>query len=160
MADTDSDDQIHGRDYLTIALDDDIFAMRVGSVHEVLDPPVMTRVPNAPSHAPGLINVRGNVMPLVDLRKRFDMDEREDGETTRVIVTEVERLGETYFVGLKADAVYEVLDIAPEAIQPLPENGTRWPRDLMSGVIQRDGRFVLLLDIANVVRGTGDANPQ
>lgn len=137
-------------DYLTIALDEDIFALSVASVHEVLDPPPMTLVPNAPAHTPGLVNVRGNVMPLLDLRTRFGMAPAPDGDTTRVIVTRMDRQGDAFLVGLRADSVYEVIDIAQDAIRPAPPNSTRWPAALMQGVVQRNDRYVIILDLDQI----------
>ncbi|GGE25446.1 chemotaxis protein CheW [Aureimonas endophytica] len=140
-----------GEDYLTVSLDDDLFAIRVGSVHEVLDPPPVTNVPNAPDFAPGLINVRGNILPLIDLRRRFDMHPVPDTEHTRVIVSRIEAGGDGFFVGIKADAVHEVLAVGRTAIEPLPENGTRWPTRFLAGVIRHENRFVILLDLERIL---------
>lgn len=139
------------QDYLTIALDEDIFALPVASVREVLDPPQMTLVPFAPTHAPGLVNVRGNVMPLLDLRARFGMDPMGDSDTTRVIVTQIDRPGDPFLVGLRADAVYEVVDIPQGTVRPAPPGSTRWPALLMQGVIQRGDRYVILLNLEEIV---------
>lgn len=140
-----------GQDYLTIALDEDIFALPVANVREVLDPPPMTLVPFAPAHAPGLVNVRGNVMPLLDLRTRFGMADAPDGEATRVIVTHIERPGDPFLVGLRADAVYEVVDIPQGTVRPAPAGSTRWPAALMKGVVQRNDRYVIILDLDEIV---------
>lgn len=139
------------QDYLTIALDEDIFALPVASVREVLDPPPMTVVPFAPAHAPGLVNVRGNVMPLLDLRTRFGMAPIGDGETTRVIVTHIDGPGDPFLVGLRADAVYEVIDIPSGALRPAPTGSTSWPATLMQGVIQRNDRYVIILNLEEIV---------
>lgn len=139
------------QDYLTIALDEDIFALPVANVREVLEPPPMTLVPFAPAHAPGLVNVRGNVMPLLDLRTRFGMEPVENGEATRVIVTHIDRPGDPFLVGLRADAVYEVVDIPQGTVRPAPPGSTRWPAGLMLGVIQRNDRYVILLNLDEIV---------
>lgn len=139
------------QDYLTIALDEDIFALPVANVREVLDPPPMTLVPFAPAHAPGLVNVRGNVMPLLDLRTRFGMEPVENGEATRVIVTHIDRPGDPFLVGLRADAVYEVVDIPQGSVRLAPPGSTRWPAALMLGVIQRNDRYVILLNLEEIV---------
>lgn len=141
-------------DYLTISLDDDIFALNVSLVHEVLDPPPVTRVPNAPDFAPGLINVRGMIMPLIDLRRRFGMAPQPDTEHSRVIVSRIEAGADSYFVGIKADAVHEVVSLGPKAVEPLPDNGTRWPSGFLAGVARLGGRFVILLDLENILRPT------
>lgn len=139
------------QDYLTIALDEDIFALPVAAVREVLDPPPMTLVPFAPSHAPGLVNVRGNVMPLLDLRTRFGMEPIGDSDTTRIIVTHIDRPGDPFLVGLRADAVYEVIDIPQGTVRPAPPGSTRWPATLMHGVIQRGDRYVIILNLDEIV---------
>lgn len=140
------------QDYLTVALGDDLFGLKVDLVHEVLDPPAMTRVPNAPAFAPGLINVRGNVLPLVDLRVRFGMEGTPDTESTRVIVSEVATGdGETFQVAIKTDAVFEVIHVRKGEVAPLPEYGSRWPSRYLDGVVRQDDRFVVLLDFERLL---------
>ncbi|RIY02720.1 chemotaxis protein CheW [Aureimonas flava] len=144
-------------DFLTVSLGEDLFALRVEAVHEVLDPPAVTRVPNAPDFAPGLVNVRGNIMPLVDLRCRLDMPPVADTASSRVVVSRVEVGGEGFLVAIKADAVHEVVALDRGAVEPVPENGTRWPLRFLSGVARHAGRIVVLVDLA-VVLGA-DASP-
>ena len=139
------------QDYLTVALGNDLFGIKVALVHEVLDPPAMTRVPNAPSFAPGLINVRGNVLPLIDLRNRFGMEPTEDTETSRVIVSEVSSSGHTIHVGVKTDAVFEVIHVRTGEVEAMPEYGTRWPSRYLDGVVRQDDRFVVLLDVERLL---------
>lgn len=141
------------RDYLTVALGDDLFAMPVELVHEVLDPPPVTRVPNAPRFAPGLVNVRGNVLPLVDLRARFGLPAAADTPASRVIVSEVQpEDGEPFQVAIKTDAVFEVMPVRRADVAAMPENGARWPSRFLDGVVRQDGRFVTLIDVAQVFR--------
>ncbi len=139
------------QDYLTVALGDDLFGIKVALVHEVLDPPAMTRVPNAPSFAPGLINVRGNVLPLIDLRDRFGMEPAEATEASRVIVSEVAPSGESFHVGIRTDAVFEVIHVRESEVEAMPEYGTRWPSRYLDGVVRQDGRFVVLLDVERLL---------
>jgi purine-binding chemotaxis protein CheW len=135
-------------DFLTVSLGQDVFALAV----EVLDPPPVTTVPNAPAFAPGLINVRGNIMPLIDLRRRFAMPAVADTESSRVIVSRVETGGEGFFVAIKADAVHEVVSLERAAVEPVPENGTRWPLRFLRGVVRHGGGFVVLLDLETVLQ--------
>lgn len=139
------------QDYLTIALEDDIFALPVDCVREVLDPPPMTAVPMAPAPAPGLVNVRGNVMALFDLRTRFGMAQIANGETTRLVIAHVAGGGDPFLVALRADAVHEVIDIPPGTLRPAPPGSTSWPAALMRGVIQRGDRYVIVLDLDEIV---------
>ncbi len=141
------------QDYLTVALGDDLFAIKVDLVHEVLDPPPVTRVPNAPNFAPGLVNVRGNVLPLVDLRVRFGMEPTADTASSRVIVSEVTREeGEPFQVAMRTDAVFEVIQVRRSDVAAMPENGSRWPMRFLDGVVRQDDRFVTLLDVSEVFR--------
>lgn len=149
---------VDSQDYLTVSLDDDVFALKVAAVHEVLDPPTVTTVPNAPDYAPGLINVRGNVVPLIDLRRRLGMAAVADTEHSRVIVSRIEAFGESFYVGIKADAVHEVVPIRAGTIEPLPENGTRWPAHFFSGVVKHDRRFVLLFDLERLLQAEPTGN--
>jgi purine-binding chemotaxis protein CheW len=139
-------------DFLTVSLGQDVFALKVEAVHEVLDPPPVTTVPNAPDFAPGLVNVRGNIMPLIDLRRRLAMPPVADTESSRVIVSRVETAGEGFYVAIKADAVHEVVSLDRSAVEPVPENGTRWPLRFLSGVARQGGRFVVLLDLETVLQ--------
>lgn len=143
---------------LTFALDNETFAVEVERVREVVDLGPATDVPNAPDHAPSVINVRGNVVPLVELRARFGMpplvDRRGD---VRVVVTEVAIGGEPTLVGIKADAVYKVIDAGRSALDELPRLGTRWPPEFIRGVVRQEGGFVIVLDIGRVLAGTAPA---
>jgi purine-binding chemotaxis protein CheW len=139
------------REYLTFALDNETFAIEVGRVREVLDLPEATIVPNAPDFAPAIINVRGNVVPLVDLRRRFGMGSGAIGDQTRVVVAEVSIGGEPVLVGITADAVYEVIDAAHAEIDAVPKLGTRWRSDFLRGVVKRDQGFVIILDIERIL---------
>jgi purine-binding chemotaxis protein CheW len=137
-------------EFLTFALDHETFAIPVESVREVVDPPPATAVPNAPDFAPGLINVRGNVVPLVDLRRRFAMPPS-DAQGTRVVVAEVPVAGEPTLVGIMADAVYEVIDASRAAIEDIPRLGTRWRAEFIKGVAKQERGFVIILDMERIL---------
>ncbi|MBB3951650.1 chemotaxis protein CheW [Aureimonas jatrophae] len=140
------------RDFLTIALGEDLFAIPVSLVHEVLDPAPVTRVPNAPVFAPGLVNVRGNVLPMLDLRARFGLEPAPDTASTRLIVSEVAiEGGDPFEVAIKTDAVFAVVPVRDEEIASVPEYGSRWPSRFLAGVVRDEGRFVLLLDVPRLV---------
>lgn len=138
---------------LTFALDNETFAVEVERVREVVDLGPATEVPNAPGFAPAVINVRGNVVPLVELRARFGMPPLADARDLRVVVTEVPVGGEPTLVGIKADAVYKVVDAGRAALDELPRLGTRWPPEFIRGVVRQEGGFVIVLDIGRVLAG-------
>jgi purine-binding chemotaxis protein CheW len=146
-------------EFLTFALDHEIFAIEVDRVREVVDPIPVTEVPNAPGFAPGVVNVRGNVVPLVDLRRKFGMPPPASEGELRIVVAEVSVEGEPTLVGIKADAVYEVVDTGRAEIDDLPRLGTRWRPEFIRGVVKQETGFVIILDIGRILSGA-DAAPR
>lgn len=138
-------------EFLTIALDNETFAIPVGAVREVVDLPPATFVPNAPGFAPALINVRGNVVALVDLRRRLAMPPLPPDAEVRVVVSEVAIGGEPTLVGIQADAVYEVIDARNAAVEAMPKLGTRWRAEFIKGVVKQEQGFVIILDMARIL---------
>ena len=135
---------------LTLRLQDEIFAIEAGSVREILDLVSITEVPNAPAFVGGLINVRGRVVPLADLRVVFDMARPEPDQDTRIVVLEVEIDGEPTIAGILADKVHDVTDIDAALIQEAPRVGMRWRTEFVSGVARRDGGFVIIPNLSRI----------
>src|SRR6266581_4019801 len=106
--------------YLTFNLDDEVFALDISQVREVLDFAPVTKVPQTPHFMRGVINLRGNVVPVVDLRAKFGIPPVMDTENTCIIIVEVEMDGETTILGALADSVKEVIDLDPTQIEPAP----------------------------------------
>ena len=138
---------------LVFGLAGEAFALPVSTIHEVIDPLPVTPVPNAPPHAPGLINVRGIVTPVVDVRLRLRIPPAgavngaaTDAGAGRIIVTELPVDGTITRVAIRADAVHEVIEADPAALEPIPDLGTRWPPQFVRGVARHDGALVVLLD--------------
>lgn len=121
------------------------FALPVTCVHEILDPLPVTRLPGAPDHAPGLVNVRGTVVPLCDARHRLRMPAQE-GPGGRMIVIELPIADEATRLALRADSVEEVIETDLAALTAVPELGARWPARFLRGVARRNGGIVVLLD--------------
>ena len=138
------------RRYLTFKLDNEVFALDVATVREVLDFTTVTRIPRTPEFMRGVINLRGGVVPVVDLRLAFDMSATEKTVNTCIIVAEVSLEGETTVMGALADSVEEVIDLEPDQIQPPPKIGTSVRTDFIRGMGKRDARFVMILDIDRV----------
>lgn len=135
---------------LTFGLQGEVFAIEADMVREILDVPPVTLVPNAPAFAGGLINVRGRVVPLADLRVSFGMERPElDGET-RVIVTEIELDGERAIVGILADRVHDVTDLDTSVIEEAPRVGMRWRADFIRGIGRRGEDFIIIPDMARI----------
>ena len=136
---------------LTLGLSGEAFALEAALVSEILDLVSITEVPNAPRHAPGLINVRGKVVPLVDLRVRLGMEVHPNTIDTRIVVIETMLEGEPTIVGLLADKVYEVTEIDMQAIESTPKVGMTWPAEFIRGVGRRNGGdFLIILDIDHI----------
>jgi purine-binding chemotaxis protein CheW len=140
---------------LTLRMQDEMFAIEAGSVREILDLVQITEVPNAPAFVTGLINVRGRVVPLADLRVMFDMDRPPPDQDTRIVVIEIEIDGETTVAGILADKVYDVTDIEAAAIQEAPKVGMRWRPEFVKGIGKRNGNFIVIPDLGRIFETKG-----
>ena len=136
--------------YLTFKLEDELFALDIGKVREVLDFTTITKVPQTPDYMRGVINLRGSVVPVVDLRLKFGMVMAEKTVNTCVIIVEVELDGEKVVMGAMADAVQEVLDLEPDQIEPPPRIGTKLNTDFIKGMGKHAEQFIIILDIDKV----------
>jgi purine-binding chemotaxis protein CheW len=136
--------------YLTFKLDHEIFALDITKVREVLDFTAITKVPRTPPFMRGVINLRGSVVPVVDLRLKFGMPKTEQTVNTCIIITEVTVDGDTTILGALADSVQEVLDLGAENIEPAPKIGTKLNTEFIKGMGKQNDRFVLILDIDKV----------
>lgn len=140
---------------LTLRLEDELFAIEAGSVREILDLVPVTEVPNASPFAAGLINVRGRVVPLADLKVAFGMHRAAQDQDTRIVVIETEIEGEPTVVGILADKVYDVTDIEPSAIEEAPRVGMRWRPDYVRGIGKRNGNFIIIPDLNRIFETQG-----
>jgi purine-binding chemotaxis protein CheW len=136
--------------YLTFKLDEEIFALDVAKVREILEYPAITKVPQTPDFMRGVINLRGSVVPVIDLRLKFGMSATVQGINTCIIVAEVEMEGETILLGALADSVQEVNEMEPGQIEAAPHIGTKLNTDFIKGMGKQDGNFVMILDIDRV----------
>ncbi len=136
--------------YLTFKLDEEIFALDIGKVREVLDFTTVTKVPQTPDFMRGVINLRGSVVPVVDLRLKFGMTVTEKTVNTCIIIVEVVLGNETTILGALADSVQEVLDLEPQQIEPAPKIGTRLKTDFIKGMGKKEDHFIMILNIDKV----------
>jgi len=136
--------------YLTFKLGEEMFALDIAKVREVLDFTTVTRVPRTPEFMRGVINLRGSVVPVVDLRLKFGMTRTESGVNTCIIITEVTVDGDRTVLGALADSVQEVIDLVPGDVSPAPRIGTRINTEFIRGMGKRDDRFIILLDVDRV----------
>jgi purine-binding chemotaxis protein CheW len=136
--------------YLTFKLGDELFALNVSQVREVLDLTTITKVPRAPAFMRGVINVRGSVVPVVDMRTKFGLEQTIDTQDTRTIVLDLSLDGETVVIGALADSVHEVIELDPGQIEPPPKVGMRWKSEFINGIGKRNDVFIIILDIDRV----------
>jgi len=136
--------------YLTFKLEDEVFALDIAKVREVLEYTTVTKVPRTPDFMCGVINLRGGVVPVVNMRLKFGMPDAEKTVNTCIIIVEVKLDGETTVLGALADSVQEVMDLEPDQIEPAPKIGTRLNTDFIKGMGKHDNKFIMILDIDKV----------
>ena len=136
--------------YLTFKLADEVFAFDVAKVREILELVSITKVPQTPNFMRGVINLRGSVVPVIDLRLNFGMQCTENTVNTCIIVVEVKLEGETIVLGVLADSVQEVVEMEPDNIEPPPQLGTKLNTKFIKGMGKVDNDFVMILDIDKV----------
>jgi purine-binding chemotaxis protein CheW len=136
--------------YLTFKLADETFALDVAKVREILEQSNITKVPQTPEFMRGVINLRGSVVPVIDMRLKFGMSATEQTVNTCIIVAEVQMEDEIIVLGALADSVQEVIEMEPEQIEAAPHIGTRLNTDFIKGMGKHDNRFIMILDIDKV----------
>jgi len=139
--------------YLTFKLDEEVFALDVAKVREILEESSITKVPQTPDFMRGVINLRGSVVPVIDLRLKFGMSRTERTVNTCIIVAEVQLEDEVIVLGALADSVQEVIEMEPAQIEAAPHIGTRMNTDFIKGMGKLGNRFVMILDIDRVFSG-------
>jgi len=132
--------------YLTFLLGEEVFALDIRSVREIIQFCAMTTVPLMPAFVRGVINLRGAVVPVIDLQARFGRPAATVGKKTCIVIFDCQREGERVELGLMVDAVSEVLDIPAEAIEPPPNFGASVRRDFIRGMGKVDTHFVIILE--------------
>ena len=136
--------------YITFKLGDELFAINVSQVREVLELSLITKVPSAPDYMRGVVNVRGKATPVVDLRLKFGLPKTADTVNSRIVVMELELDGEKTIVGGIADSVHEVVELEPGQINPPPRIAMRWRTELIQGMGRRGDDFIIILDINQI----------
>lgn len=131
---------------LIFRISGEAFALSVNAVFEILDAMPATRVPNAPEFVSDLINVRGTIAPLINLRRRLNMPQAGQGSGSRVIVLELPVAGQPTRLAILADGVDEVIEVASGSFEPIPELGARWPEAFIRGVCTHRDRLVVMLE--------------
>ena len=138
---------------LTFTLGEERFALDIARVREVMDYTTVTKVPRTPEYMSGVINLRGVVVPVVDMRRKFGMSPTEKTVSTCVIIVELVLEGETVVVGAMADSVCEVIDLESAQIEPAPRIGTSLNTEFIKGMGKHNETFIIILDIDRCFSG-------
>ncbi len=137
--------------YLTFSLSKEMFAVGIRRVREIIEYDNVTTVPMMPRFVKGVINLRGSVVPVIDLSARFGREVSEIHRRTCIVIVEVEHEGVEQELGVVVDAVSEVLEISQAEIEPPPAFGANIRADFISGMGKVNGRFVILLNVDRVL---------
>ena len=141
---------VDSRQYVTFGLGEELFGVEVTRAREILDLVPATKVPQTPDYLLGVINLRGQVVPVIDLRVKLGMPKTEATRDSCIIVMEVQVDGETLTVGALADSVREVLELRDDLIEPPPRLGLRLKTEFIAGMGKVNEQFLILLDIDRV----------
>ncbi|MBU8893109.1 MAG: chemotaxis protein CheW [Bacteroidales bacterium] len=136
--------------YLSFKLGKETFASNVSKVLNILEMMKITKVPKSPSYMKGVINLRGDVLPLVDTRLKFGMPQTEISTNTCILVLNVEVDGESINIGALVDFVQEVLELGESDIQPPPNIGSKYKSEFIYGMVKSGEEFIMLLDMDKV----------
>ena len=141
---------ISSQQYVTFSLGEELFGVEVKRAREILSLTPVTKVPQTPDYLLGVINLRGQVVPVVDMRLKLGLPAGAETEDTCIIVVEVQVDGEAIIVGALADAVREVMEIRDDKIEPPPRLGTRLNTEFINGMGKVDEQFMILLNIDRI----------
>lgn len=133
---------------VSFVVDEEEFGIDILKVQEIIRPMALTRVPNAPSFVEGVVNLRGRIVPVIDLRKRFGMPIREHDKDTRIVVVELDEK----VVGFVMDAVKEVIRVDTALIEPAPDLAIGVDAHYIRGVAKLEDRLLILLDLNEVLQ--------
>ena len=136
---------------LMLGLAGEVFALDARQVREILDPVPVTRVPGAQPYVSSVLNVRGKVIPLADLRVRFGMPPASITPDSRFIVLEIDLAGEPTTIGIVADKVYEVTDLDTSTLQKAPPIGMRWQPEFIAAIAKWKDEFIIVPNMKQIL---------
>ncbi len=138
--------------FLTFGLAGEEYGLDILRVHEIRGWSPVTRVPNTPDYVLGVLNLRGTIVPIIDTRTRFNLEQVEYTPTTVIIVVSVRTASGNRVFGIVVDGVSDVLDVTPEEIKPAPDFGSAVNTEFISGLAAVGDKMVMLLDIDKLLR--------
>jgi len=142
---------VEQKQYLTFLLANEEYAIGILKVKEIIEYDTVTTVPKTPKWVRGVINLRGAVVPVVDLAIKFGLELKPVTKTTCIVIVETQFESQNTTIGILVDAVSQVMELATEDLQPVPEFGTRVKVDYLLGMAQLGKKFALLLDVDKVL---------
>jgi len=142
---------VEQQQYLTFLLANEEYAISILKVKEIIEYDTVTTVPKTPQWVRGVINLRGAVVPVVDLAVKFGLEQKPVTRTTCIVIVETQFESQNITIGVLADAVSQVMELTAEDLQPVPEFGTRVKVDYLLGMAQVGKKFALLLDVDKVL---------
>lgn len=138
------------KSYLSFILEDEVFAVNVNKVLEVLENTHITKVPNTPHYIKGVLNFRGEVIPVIESRDKFNMSPRQANDKLVIIVLDVKKKNNEIIVAAIADEVKDVLEISENEISVVPEMGNNYNTDFILGMVKAETGFMMILDIDKI----------
>ena len=145
------EEDVEKHQYLTFLLSDEIFAIEVLKVKEIIGFGMVTPIPSMPKYVLGVINVRGNVLPIISLARRFELEIMQKSHKTCIIIVSAMIDDEALDVGLVVDMVNQVYDILPHKIEATPMFGTSLRKDFIKKIGKVDKKFISILDIEGII---------
>ncbi len=143
----------HAGLYLTFALAEEMYGLEILAVQEIVQMVSITAVPRTPDFVRGVINLRGKVIPVIELRLKFGMESVEDTSQTCIVVVEVDMKGQAVTLGVVVDQVAEVIDVAADQVEPPPSFGASLDTAFIRGMGKVGQKVIMLLDIRRVLAG-------
>jgi len=135
------------KSYLTFVLGEEVFACHVNKLLHILEIPYITEIPGSPIYMKGIINLRGKVLPVIDTKVKMGMPAIEFTKDTCIVVMDIALDNDSLLVGVLVDSVSEVLEFNEDKILPAPNLGSKYHSDFIIGIVRKDEKFIMLLDI-------------
>jgi len=139
--------------FLSFIVCDELYAVNVTKVLEVLEKQTITRVPNAPAYIKGIINFRGEVVPVFESRKKFNFPQRPDEHSYVIIVLDLSHDNEVFRIGAVVDRVKDVISIDDKEIKPVPPMSKEFNTEFLEGIYKQGETFIMLLNVEKVFTG-------
>jgi len=142
---------IESDQHLTFVLSDEEFAIPVMTIREIIEYGHLTNVPMVPDFIQGVVNLRGNVVPVISLSNKFGLDNKPINKRTCIIIMDTQLEGETVVMGIVVDKVLQVIEILFDNIEPAPTLGAKIRTDFIKGMGKIDDNFIIILDVVRVL---------